>query len=117
MGVNGQGVRIKAWGTTAANANNKTVRLKFGAANILDTGAVASNNETWYFEAEVFRTGGATQDAIAFVSFFNGVITQAQITNPAETLTGAVTVAVSGQNGTANANDIVAEGLTVEYIS
>lgn len=117
MGVNGQGVRIKAWGTTAANGNNKTVRLKFGATNVMTTGPVASNNETWHFEAEVFRTGGATQDAVSFVSFFNGVITQAQITNPAETLTGAVTIAVSGQNGTAAANDIVAEGFTVEYIS
>lgn len=112
----GRGVRIKAWGTTAANANNKTVKLKFGATAVLDTGAVASNNETWHFVAEVFRTGAATQDAVSFVSHYNGTVIQAQITNPAETLSGAVTIAVTGQNGTASANDIVAEGFTVEYI-
>ena len=113
---NGRGVRVRAWGTTAANANLKTVRLKFGATNVLDTGAVASNGETWYFEADVYRTGAATQDAIGKPYFYVAGINNGQITNPAETLSAGFAIVVSGQNGTATVNDIVAEGLSVEYI-
>jgi hypothetical protein len=112
----GRGVRIRAWGTTAANANLKTIKLKFGATNVLDTGAVASNGETWYFEADVYRTGAATQDAIGKPFFYVAAINGGQITNPAETLSAGFAIAVSGQNGTATVNDIVAEGLSVEYI-
>jgi hypothetical protein len=112
----GRGVRIRAWGTTAANANLKTIKLKFGATNVLDTGAVASNGETWYFEADVYRTGAATQDAIGKPYFYVAAINGGQITNPAETLSAGFAIVVSGQNGTATANDIVAEGLSVEYI-
>lgn len=114
--TDGRGVRIRAWGTTAANANLKTIKLKFGATNVLDTGAVASNGETWYFEADVYRTGAATQDAIGKPFFYLAGINGGQITTPAETLSGAITIAVSGQNGTAAANDIVAEGFSVEFI-
>ncbi len=113
---NGRGVRIRAWGTTAANANLKTVRLKFGATNVLDTGAVASNAETWYFEADVYRTGAATQDAIGKPYWYVAGMNDGQITNPAETLSAGFAIVVSGQNGTATVNDIVAEGLSVEYI-
>ncbi len=112
----GRGIRIRAWGTTAATATTKRIRLKFGATNVFDSGVVTSNNETWHFQAEVYRTGAATQDAISFVSFYAAVIVPAQITNPAETLSAGFAIVVSGQNGTANINDIVAEGLSVEYI-
>lgn len=121
MGVAGQGVRIKAWGTTAANATAKQIRLKFGATAVFDSGNVAANGETWHFQAEVFRTGGATQDAIGFLSFYDTAtptIVPALITTPAETLTGAVTIAITSQVAVgAAAADVTAEGFTVEYIS
>jgi hypothetical protein len=109
---NGQALRVRAWGTTAANANLKTARLYFGTAVLVTTGALAANAKDWVLEALVTRIGDTTQDAIA-QGIFNGALVDAKFTAPNQTLTAAVIVKVTGENGTAAANDLVAEGLIV----
>lgn len=117
LDTNGKGVRIKAWGTTAANANTKTIRLKFGT-DVLKSNDVttAPNNQDWEIDAEVYRTGVATQEAVA--DMLVGAAPQTKdVTQPRQVETAAVDVSLTGQNGVATANDIVCRGLVVEYLS
>lgn len=57
----GTSVLIFACGTTAANANNKTIKVYFGGTEIFTTGAFAGNNISWTLQAEVVRNGGSAQ--------------------------------------------------------
>lgn len=117
LSVNNQKVRITVTGTTAANANGKTIRIYFGAT-VVDTSptSVAYNNLAWHATVTVTRTGAATQ--VAGGIFNPGSASfGAQGTNsaPAETLSGAVTIKVTGQSGTAG-GDVTARVMFVELI-
>lgn len=119
LATDNQAIRIRAWGTTAANGNTKTIRLKFGSTTLVAPTS-AMNDGKWLIEGVVFRTGATSQDAVAGViasTAASGALgSTANVTTPAETLSGAVTVALTGQNGTASANDIVCEGFYVELL-
>jgi hypothetical protein len=110
----GQKVRLTAWGTFAANANTKTPRLWFGANSVMDWGG-AHNNIPWKLTADILITGVDTQEynAVGFVSASAAVVRQGTATNDDG---AAIVVKCTGQNGTANANDIVCQGFTVEIL-
>ena len=115
LSATGKGIKIRAWGTTAANADNKTIKLYFGSA-VITTPTAATNNKGWEVELEVFRTGSGTQ-----VVFGKGQVDTTNVTplvtTGTETDTGAITIKVTGTAGTANANDIVAKGLIIEMLN
>src|SRR3989304_6889813 len=115
LDVDGKGVRIKAWGTTGANGNTKTIRMKFGATTILTEGPTAHNNKVWILEGTAYRTGASAQDAHGLRTV-SGVAPEGQITTPAENTAANIVIKVTGQNGTAAANDIVCEGLMIEKL-
>lgn len=106
---NGNSLTGTASGTFAATANNKRVRLKFGATTILDTAAlVTSAAGSWVLRYEIIRTGAATQKCSAFILFSDGAIEAlSAYTTAAETLSGAVNIVITGE-ATAT-NDIVKE--------
>ena len=117
LSANGYGVRLKAWGMVAANANGKVVRLYFGNT-IVASNAVSSapNGVAWLLEAEIWRTGASTQDSLG-KGAFGSVAQSVSFTTPTEDTTGAITVKVTGQNGSATAADITGEGMSVEFLS
>lgn len=110
-----KGIRIRAWGTTATNADNKTMRLYFGS-EVIATATAATSNKGWTLELEVFKNGASTQ-----VVFGKGQVDVTNVTplvtTGAETDTAAITIKVTGQAGTGNANDIVCKGLIVEMLN
>ncbi|OGR76213.1 MAG: hypothetical protein A2X32_03000 [Elusimicrobia bacterium GWC2_64_44] len=114
---NGKAVKIKAWGTTAANANSKTIKIRFGglAGDVVLTTTTFANAQAWDLEATVVRTGVGTQESIARGYVGEFVVPVAKNT-PAQDETGAVSVAVTGDTATA-AGDVVAEGLIVEFVN
>lgn len=109
--LNGERLTGYFVGSTAANGNNKRFRLKFGSATILDTGASsAPNAQNWRIDVTVARTGAATQKVTAMMTAgANGSFATPAVTMSngltTETLSGAVTLALTGQ-GTSD-NDIV----------
>lgn len=115
LSANGKGIKIRAWGTTAANADNKTMKLYFGS-EVIATATAATNNKNWFLELEVFRTGASTQ-----VVWGQGQVDTTNVTpyfaTGAETDTAAIVIKVTGQAGTGNANDVVAKGLVVEVMN
>ena len=112
-----RGLRVKAAGTFAANGNTKTIRLYFGSTVIMSNNVTtAPNNAGWELEYEIFRTSATTEKAIG-----SGTVGSAQqtttYTGVGETLTGALAIKITGQNGIATANDIVAQILSVTFIN
>ena len=118
MWKDGQGVRIKAWGTTAANTNAKTLRIRLGGVSgtiLMDTGAPAANNTNWVITAEFFRTSETTQESHGEATH-NGSVREPNTSSPTEDLTTSLDIVVTGQNSVASAGDIVHKGTVIEYI-
>lgn len=114
MGTDGDYMSFRASGTIANNANAKRIRIKYGATTILDTGAAglpASVAASWKCEAEVIRTGAATQKCSGKLEVGNGTTYPfvAYVT-AAETLSGAVTFKLTGE--ATSTDDIIQETLT-----
>ena len=114
LSTDGQLVKITAWGSVAANGNTKTIRLDFGATTIRQIGPSAISGLDWIISGLVIRTGATTQDAMA-TEFIDTATQDTTITTPAETLSGAVIIKVTGE--ATSDNDIVQEGMLVEYLN
>jgi len=114
LSVNGKGVRITAWGTFASNGNTKQVNLDFGATTIRQIGPAGINGLDWRIDGIVIRTGAATQKAIA-TEIVDTTAPDSTLTTPAETLSGAVIIKCTGEG--VSDNDIVQEGMLIEYLS
>ncbi|HKD28314.1 MAG TPA: hypothetical protein VKC66_20725 [Xanthobacteraceae bacterium] len=111
----GRSLRIRAWGTFGANTNIKTIRLYFGS-KIYDSTALAQNGTGWILEAEVYKTGSNTQTSWATIlAGFSDP--GAEINAPNQTDTAPIVIKVTGQNGTASANDTVCNGMSVLIIN
>lgn len=114
LNADGKGVRITTWITTAATANEKTIRLYFGSTVVRQIGTSVLNNQSMFAQGIIIRTGASTQDAVGIE--VGNTTAFAIFTAPAEDTTGTIVIKVTGQNSSAAANDIVAQGLMVEYI-
>lgn len=96
----GASILIFAAGKTAANANNKTLKLYLGSTNIFTSGAIALNNKDWTFQGEIVFNGGSSQ--ITWGQFSsNGSAPIISTSTSTEALTSNKSVAFSG-TGTAS---------------
>lgn len=110
LATNGDSLEFYAAGTFATTAStDKQVKVKFGAATLFDTGALAIVAASdWSLWGRIIRTGAATQKALVTLTTSNAaLVSSTDYTTPTETLSGAVTMKLT-VNGT-NANDTVAE--------
>lgn len=112
----GKGLRVTAAGTTANNANAKTLRLYFGAS-VLYTAALSANQVSrWRLVAEVLRTGASAQRfTVQFTQ--GGTVTQLDVATGAlaEAETATVVVRCTGQGGATA--DVTQESLLVESLT
>lgn len=115
LSTNGDSVRLKAYGTFAANANNKRVRAYFGSDLLFDTTALAFNAGDWSLEVEITRTGATTQKAIAVWACGNTTVTAAPVdyTAPGRTLSSTNVLKLTGE-ATSN-DDIQQQAARVFY--
>jgi len=103
LATNGDMLRIRAYGTAAANSNNKTWKLYWGSTSVTLGPIAQPTNTSWDAEILVTRTGASSQVVSAGVR--NGTGLRPTVTTASETLSGAVTVKITGE-ATSN-NDIV----------
>lgn len=118
LSANGKGVRITAWGTTANNVNAKTLVLNFGSAAISTNTMTTSVAGLWRITAEVFRTGSSTQDynSILLSNGAAGVaVVHSEISTATQTDTASIVIKCTG--AATSDNDIVQEGMLVEFIN
>lgn len=124
LNVNTRRLWGRAWGVFAANANAKTLRTRLGPVTLVGTiigsgPTAAPNGETWEIEFEIIRTGVATQVTMVTTTFHappGGYMTTESRVAGAVDETLAQLLEITGLNGVATANDIVASGLVVGII-
>lgn len=109
----GEGLSITAAGTFANNAHSKTVRLYFG--NQTYSMNTITANVVWVLRMTVFKTASNVQLILA-EGWIDGAPMSPGLLTGAETDSAAITIKVTGQTGTAAANDVVAKMLTVSAL-
>jgi hypothetical protein len=110
----GDGLVVSAYGVFAGNANNKTVKLIFGATTLVSSGVVALNGKAWWLIAEITRTAVATQLSIGEYSADTSTTEVMTKTAPGETLSADVVLKVTGASPTTGAaNDCLCHGWRV----
>lgn len=112
--ANGRTVKIWAWGTFTNNGDTKVLKVYFGAATQLNSGA--NNNTKWRAYIEVVRTGNNTQE-LGFDFMDSAGVGALNIGNaqPAQTDTSDITIKFTGQDTSAStANAVVQRGMIVE---
>ncbi len=106
----GDTIEFTAWGQFAANNNNKTLRMKINGITIASNSVETNpNNLSFMIRYTGIRTGSAAQNGIVEIIFEN-LATETVIVNETEDFTTAMTYEITGENGTAVLNDIVAYG-------
>ena len=114
----GKGVRIKAWGTTANNANAKTVILYFGTTAIETYALTINIAGFWEITASVFSTGTDTQDYVAQLTSVGAAgvaLVDQEAGTSAQDDGAAITIKCTG-TATAD-NDVVQQGFHIEIIN
>ena len=107
-------IEVTGFGSFAANANNKRLKLKLGSTVLYDSTALALNDGYWKVDCTIVRTSATTQKCIVNVNSSN--LTLPKIVNyvvGAEDLTTQLNVLFTG-TGVVN-NDIIQEGLIIKY--
>lgn len=119
LSANNKGIRVSSWGTTAANANAKTLTFAFGATTVLSKsialGAVAIQ---WRVEATILRASSGAQVVSALLYYGespNSCTPFLFSASPTESESGAITIKCTGA-ATAD-NDIVQRGMVVEFFN
>ena len=115
LNVNGQALRITGSYTTAANANNKTVKVRVGGltGTVILSYTSATNNGNVWFDATVTRRTSATAYGNGFAS--DGATSAVLGAAATPTLTGTVDIVVTGTTPTAS-GDMSLQSAIVEYL-
>lgn len=108
LGTNGESILIQSAGTYATSVNSKTIKFKFGGTTV-STGALAvTTTAPWWLEATVIRVDATNQKVIlALITGSSTQLAEAVYSTATETLSGTVTISITGQGGATN--DVVGE--------
>lgn len=112
LNANLRTIKVRCWGTTANNANAKTLKLHFGSAVVLTKSLTVSVAGVWYLEATIGRISSGNQRAVAAL-LEHGETPHVEQSAPTQTDTSAITIKVTGE-GVAD-NDIQQAGMEIEY--
>ena len=118
LDADNQGVVIEAFGSFAANGNNKTVTRWFGTSLVFSSGVLTNNNVGWNARLMLSRTGASAQIGTGF-----GMAGSTPVPVPVpligtEVTTGAIVLKVTGASPTTGAaNDVVGHGMSVFFIN
>lgn len=110
----GQSIRVRCWGTTGADINNKSMKLYFGGSSVA-TPVAATNAKGWFLELLVMKTGANAQSVLGQGTVDVTPVSPVSITGT-DVDTAGVLIKCTGTNGTAVANDVLSRGMTVEVI-
>jgi hypothetical protein len=108
---NGQNLRIRAWGLTGANGNNKIFKLYFGATSV-SSGTITGSGKVVALQLDVIRLADASQTILATGQQDATALANAN-TAGTDDHTGAIVIKLTG-TGATSGDDCVAKGLIVE---
>lgn len=112
----GDGVTFTAFGTTAANANNKTIKVVLNGSTIYSTGALALNNIDWVIRGECYRASSSVMKCVVTMQAASTLVTAALSTDYTETnVTDFTSTRILKITGEATSDgDITNRGFRVE---
>lgn len=119
LNENYQFLEIIAFGTVAANANNKQIKLKLGATEVFASPVILTtlpDGASWELTSRITRIGGSSEKCISKM-LLNTKLCEAcaQYVAAAENTATALDIFCTG-TATAD-NDIVQEGLIIKWYS
>lgn len=112
----GKAIKVICWGKTAANGNNKTITLEFGATVVATLAIAGTSDKDWVLKATVIQGLTGAQTAIGELKLEGATQDLQFVTAPAETETTATAITCYGESGTAT-NDILLKGMVVEFLN
>lgn len=111
----GDMLEIIAYGTTAANGNDKTIKLIIGSTTLFSTGLQAFNNKDWCMRCVLTRITSATQQAVTtFHGDFSLLTNTCDFVTGTENFATALTIKCTGTSGSSTTNDVVQKGLIIK---
>ena len=121
---NGDAILIRTWIQCLASGNAKQAQVYFGSTVIGNSTQQTFNNVGFFVDAMVFRTGAATQLAVcdAVQPNMNAAWSVAaggglNTSTPGETLSGTVSIRITGRSPIAGEADAVsALATTIDYL-
>lgn len=113
LGTDGQDLVFEMVFKTAANANNKTIKVKYGGTTLWDSTAIAANDQRVKVRGRITRTGATTQIAEVSVHASGGYTNTVVTSAPAETLANAITLKATGE--ATSDNDIQQLSMTLMW--
>ncbi len=113
--TDGDYLEIDAWGTSGATVNAPVIKLKFGATTILTATMDNTASNVWRLRAKILRLGATTQATITTFEDNARAAVKMEEGSPGETLSGAVTLVLTMQNGDATANAIFYRASTLKW--
>lgn len=117
LNANGKTLRVTATITYAATATTKTSKIYFGAAfRTLNPSTSAPNALLHTVTFNVMRTGASAQLFYPASNVIGSSVQAVNTTTAAEATSGAIILKITGQNGTANLNDILLTSVMLEAL-
>lgn len=114
LGTNGDYIEIDAFGTMAANTDNKQLKLYFGSTVIYDSTSLAVNDADFSINCKIIRTAESSQKCIINIMSNNATLPTTSIyTTTTESTSGSITIKCTGEG--VSDNDIVQEGLLIRW--
>lgn len=115
LDVTGRRVRVCTSWHMATNGNNKTIKLYFGAS-VISSGTLTDSNKNGVACLDVVKSGSSTQIVTGTMLHDTTNITP-YVNAGSDDDTAAIVVKMTGQDGSASANDIVMEDFYVQYMN
>ena len=115
--VGGRVLKITAMGTTSADIETKTLKLKWGSATILTTTLTGATAQKWALEAYITKTGTDTQDYSTKLTETGLTTDDIENGSTTEDDGATITVLLTGETSVGANNSIVMERFQVEVMN
>jgi len=112
----GRGLRIKAWGQTANNANAKTVSVTFAGSTLLTQNLQVSLIDSWVIDLWIFEQNATNANTVGN-GFASGTGAKAVTINVGTAVTWANANTLQFTCTQVAAADVTQNGLVVEYVT
>ena len=117
LNTTGQGVEVTAWGTLAANANAKNVKIYLGGTAIATVTGSTANAKDYLVTLRCIRTGSSTQSCVASIMIDTATSATMAVTAATETDTGAIIIALKTANTAAAAASGTGKGMLALFLN
>lgn len=116
LGASFETIEAFAWGSFAANANNKQIKVYFGSTTLYDSTAQAVNSGDYMLNIRGIRTGASTSKWVVTLQSESALYTNTvQVTTASDSLSSSNNLRITG-TGTSN-NDITCEAYYINWFA